>query len=45
LDPLVDDLMAEQEYLIGALQDVPAPIWDWGSPAEGWLLRDCVAHI
>jgi len=42
---LVDDLVAEQETLDAQLRDVPAARWETPSPADGWLLRDCIAHL
>ena len=45
MQELIDDLVAEQEYLDAALAPVPVDQWENPSPAEGWLLRDCVAHL
>ena len=48
LDPmqqLLSDLEAEQNYLDQALSMVPVEVWDHPSPADGWLLRDCIAHL
>jgi uncharacterized protein (TIGR03084 family) len=45
LDPLIDDLVAEQDSLDRAVRDAPADVWQAASPAEGWLLRDCIAHL
>lgn len=45
MDDLIDDLVAEQDYLDAALAGVPHERWDATSPAEGWLLRDCIAHL
>jgi uncharacterized protein (TIGR03084 family) len=42
---LVDDLYAERLYLEAALRGLPEEAWDADSPAEGWTLRDCVAHL
>ena len=42
---LIDNLVAEQDYLDAALAGVPHERWDVASPAEGWLLRDCIAHL
>ena len=42
---LVDDLHAERlsnEAVLTRLEDAA---WDNPSPAEGWLLRDCVVHL
>jgi uncharacterized protein (TIGR03084 family) len=45
LQSLVDDLAAEQEVLRSLLSTLEAAAWDRESPAEGWTLRDCVAHL
>jgi uncharacterized protein (TIGR03084 family) len=45
MDELIDDLVAEQRYLDAAVCDVPAARWERASPAEGWLMRDCIAHL
>lgn len=45
MDELLDDLVAERAYLDAAIRDVPAPHWETPSPAEGWLMRDCIAHL
>ena len=45
MEELVDDLVSEQDYLDNQLRDVPAAAWATPSPAEGWLLRDCIAHL
>jgi len=42
---LVADLAAEQDALDEALSPIPATRWETPSPAEGWLLRDCIAHL
>ena len=42
---LVADLAAEQGALDEALSPIPASHWETPSPAEGWLLRDCIAHL
>jgi uncharacterized protein (TIGR03084 family) len=42
---LVVDLVAEQEALDRVVAGLPLNRWEEGSPAEGWLLRDCVAHL
>ena len=42
---IVDDLVAEQDALDAALAPVEASRWESPSPAEGWLLRDCIAHL
>ena len=45
MGPLIDDLVAEQNALDAALAAVPEADWARPSPAEGWLLRDCIAHL
>lgn len=45
MEELVADLVAEQDYLDGQLQGIDEALWDTPSPAEGWLLRDCIAHL
>ena len=45
LQPLVADLEAEQRVLVELLEGLPDEAWDRPSPAEGWTLRDCVAHL
>ena len=42
---LVDDLVAEQETLDRVVAGLTAAQWETPSPAPGWLLRDCVAHL
>jgi uncharacterized protein (TIGR03084 family) len=42
---LVADLSAEQAVLIRLLDGLPTDAWDRPSPADGWLLRDCVSHL
>ena len=45
MENLIDDLAAEQDSLDAALAPVPASRWEAPSPADGWLLRDCIAHL
>jgi len=45
MQALVDDLVAEQRALDDALRDLPPAAWEHASPADGWLLRDCIAHL
>lgn len=45
MQALVDDLVAEQDYLDAAVRDVPAARWEADSPARGWRMRDCIAHL
>jgi uncharacterized protein (TIGR03084 family) len=42
---LLDDIEAESRVLQDALSKLPDDAWDRPSPAEGWLLRDCVVHL
>ncbi len=42
---LVNDLVAEQAVLDAIVAGLSAERWETPSPAEGWLLRDCVAHL
>lgn len=45
MDELVDELVAEQDYLDEQVRDAPLERWNAPSPAEGWLMRDCIAHL
>jgi uncharacterized protein (TIGR03084 family) len=45
MQDLLDDLVAERAVLIAILSGVPEERWDMPSPAEGWTLRDCAAHL
>ncbi len=45
MDELVDDLVAEQDYLDAAVSGLAAEVWERPSPAEGWLMRDCISHL
>jgi uncharacterized protein (TIGR03084 family) len=42
---LVADLVAEQQILDQLVAGLALDAWDAPSPAEGWTLRDCVAHL
>ena len=42
---LVDDLHAERMENERLLMSLDGVTWDNPSPAEGWLLRDCVVHL
>jgi uncharacterized protein (TIGR03084 family) len=42
---LIADLAAEHEALERALAGLAPDRWDTPSPADGWTLRDCVAHL
>lgn len=45
VDDLRADLSAEQSALDRAIAATPADRWDAPSPADGWLMRDCLAHL
>jgi uncharacterized protein (TIGR03084 family) len=45
LSDIIDDLEAEQAVLSALLASLPDEVWGRDSPAEGWTLRDCVAHL
>ena len=45
MDELIADLVAEQDYLDESVRDAPAGRWDAPSPADGWLMRDCISHL
>jgi len=42
---LLDDIEAESAVIQGVLATLDDDAWDRQSPAEGWLLRDCVVHL
>ena len=42
---LLDDIEAESAVIQGVLAGLDDTAWDRQSPAEGWLLRDCVVHL
>jgi len=42
---LLDDIEAESRVIQVALEGLDDDAWDRPSPAEGWLLRDCVVHL
>jgi uncharacterized protein (TIGR03084 family) len=42
---LVEDLHAESKVVQAVLESIDGATWDNPSPAEGWLLRDCVVHL
>ena len=42
---LVEDLYQERLANEALLASLDEPAWDNPSPAEGWLLRDCVVHL
>ncbi len=43
--PIVDDLEAEQLALDALLADLDEPGWETPTPAEGWTIRDQIAHL
>src|SRR5690606_33494275 len=45
MQALIDDLVAEQDALDAAIRDVPHERWEGDSPARGWRMRDCIAHL
>ncbi|MBI2761663.1 MAG: TIGR03084 family protein [Chloroflexi bacterium] len=45
MQQLVADLVAEQDTLDRLTAAISLDAWDAPSPAEGWTLRDCVAHL
>ena len=45
MSELLDDLVAEQNYLDEAIRDTSEERWNAPSPAGGWLMRDCIAHL
>ena len=42
---LLDDLVAEQEYLDGQLADLPDEAWQHDTPCRGWMVRDVISHL
>jgi uncharacterized protein (TIGR03084 family) len=44
-EPIVDDLEAEQLALDALVADLDEPGWETPTPAEGWSIRDQVAHL
>lgn len=45
MDELIADLVAEQDAVDQAVASLSRDRWDAPSPAAGWSLRDCVAHL
>lgn len=45
MSALLKDFADERAVLLQLIQNVPSEAWDRASPAEGWSLRDCVAHL
>jgi uncharacterized protein (TIGR03084 family) len=42
---ICDDLAAEKADLVAMLADLDAAQWELATPAEGWAVRDQVAHL
>ena len=42
---LLDDLVAEQQYLDARLADIPDDVWQRDTPCRGWMVRDVIAHL
>ena len=42
---LIDDLVAEQQYLDAQLADLPDDVWQNDTPCRGWMVRDVIAHL
>ncbi len=42
---LLDDLVAEQQYLDEQLADIPDSVWEHDTPCRGWMVRDVIAHL
>jgi uncharacterized protein (TIGR03084 family) len=45
MQEIVTDLKAEQKALDDFLSTLKDKQWDLPTPAEGWMVRDCVSHI
>ncbi len=45
MQEIVTDLKAEQKALDDFLSTLKDEQWDLLTPAEGWMVRDCVSHI
>ncbi|HVL64738.1 MAG TPA: TIGR03084 family metal-binding protein [Actinomycetota bacterium] len=45
LDQVTDDLRAEHEDLDAVVADLPEQDFDLDTPAEGWTIRDQLAHL
>ncbi|MBM4447075.1 MAG: TIGR03084 family protein [Chloroflexi bacterium] len=45
MQEIVTDLRAEQKALDDFLSTLKDEQWDLPTPAEGWMVRDCVSHI
>jgi uncharacterized protein (TIGR03084 family) len=45
MSELVTDLAAETEVIEQMLVGLPDDAWDTPTPAEGWLIRDQIAHL
>ena len=42
---LIDDLVAEQQYLDAQLADLPDEVWQNDTPCRGWMVRDVISHL
>ena len=42
---LLDDLVAEQQYLDAQLADLPDEVWQHDTPCRGWMVRDVISHL
>ncbi len=42
---LLDDLVAEQQYLDAQLADIADDVWQRDTPCRGWMVRDVIAHL
>jgi uncharacterized protein (TIGR03084 family) len=42
---LIDDLIAEQQYLDAQLAEVPDEVWQHDTPCRGWMVRDVISHL
>ncbi|GIX49783.1 MAG: hypothetical protein KatS3mg131_3994 [Candidatus Tectimicrobiota bacterium] len=45
MQPLCDDLAAEQQALAGLLAGLDEAAWARPTPAEGWQVRDQISHL
>jgi uncharacterized protein (TIGR03084 family) len=45
MQEIIMDLKAEQKALDDFLSTLKDEQWDLPTPAEGWMVRDCVSHI
>ena len=45
MDPICDDLWAETKALVDLLQPLSDADWRHATPADGWSIRDTIAHL